>query len=65
MHVNKSCCYKNNQTENKKIEGNSSGDRGLPEPTVRFDMFYGFHLDFPYSKINKQRRMRWSGFNAA
>ncbi|MGD9225124.1 MAG: hypothetical protein PVF26_01410 [Desulfobacterales bacterium] len=64
-HVKKSRRQKNNQTENKKIQRYSSGDRGLPEPTVGFDMFNGFHMGFPQNKMDRQHRLKWSGFNAA
>jgi hypothetical protein len=42
---------KYNQTENQKIKRNPSGNRRLPEPTVRFKMFYGFHMVFPYNQV--------------
>jgi hypothetical protein len=48
--VKKGCRQKDNQTENKKIQRDSSGDRGLPEATVRFEMLYGFHMGGPYHK---------------
>jgi hypothetical protein len=61
----KSRCEKYNQTENKKIQCNSSGDRGLPESTVRFEMFDGFHLFIPQCKIDQQHNLKWLGINAA
>jgi hypothetical protein len=46
-HIKQGGDKENNQAEYQKIKGNPSGDRWLPEPTVRFNMLYRFHMDGP------------------
>ncbi len=64
-HVKHRCDKENDQAENEEIKGDSSGNRRLPEATVRFNMLCGLHLGFPQYKMDKQHHLKWSGSNAA
>jgi hypothetical protein len=46
-HVKHGGDKENNDAENKKIEGNSPGNRRFPEMAVRFKVLYGLHMDCP------------------
>jgi hypothetical protein len=46
-HVKHGGDKENDQAEDQEIKRNPPGNRRLPEPTVRFNMLYGFHMEYP------------------